>query len=30
MSLVRLGVLGIVPEVLSFDSEGDSEEDPID
>jgi hypothetical protein len=30
MSLFRLGVLGIVPDVLSFDSEGDREEDPID
>ena len=30
MSLFRLGVLGIVPDVLSFDSEGDSEDDPID
>jgi len=26
----RLGVLGIVPDVLSFDSEGEREEDPID
>lgn len=30
MSCFRLGVLGIVPDVLSFDSEGDNEEDPID
>jgi len=26
----RLGVLGIVPDVLSFDSEGDNEDDPMD